>query len=110
MKHEYIKLVETWNSGGNVMLDTIWLKSGKVLIISDEVVCKYDSINDFLEDNGDYDYDKNSISLLPDDPKIGKPFVFDGVWITNPLVSECGRFTVVNPIEYYGEAYKNSLK
>ena len=64
MPHEFVERVETWNSGGNVMLDTIWLKSGKVLIISDEVVCKYDTINDFLNDNGDYDYAKNSIDLL----------------------------------------------
>ena len=109
MNHEFVERVETWNSGGNVMLYTIWLKSGKVLIISDEVVCKYDTINDFLNDNGDYDYDKNSINLLPDDPKVGKMFVFDGIEITNPLVSECGRFTV-DPIEHYGEAYLNSLK
>ena len=64
MNHEFVERIETWNSGGNVMLDIIWLKSGKVLIISDEVVCKYDTIDDFMNDNGDYDYDKNSINLL----------------------------------------------
>jgi hypothetical protein len=61
--HEFIKEIETWNSGGNVMLDIIYLKSGKILVISDEVVCKYDSIDLFLNDEGDYDYKNNTIEL-----------------------------------------------
>jgi hypothetical protein len=40
----FVDRIETWNSGGNVMLDIIHLKSGKVLVISDEVVCKYNCI------------------------------------------------------------------
>ena len=28
-------------------------------------------------------------------------FEYDGIWITNPYMSECGRFEV-NPITYYG--------
>jgi len=64
--HEFIKEIETWNSGGNVMLDIIHLKSGKVLIISDEVVCKYNSIEDFFSDQGDHDYKANSIELTSD--------------------------------------------
>ena len=39
-KTEFIKEIETWNSGGYVMIDIIWLKSGKILVISDKVVCK----------------------------------------------------------------------
>ena len=64
MNHEFIYHIDTWNSGGNVMLDIIHLKSGKVLIISDEVVCKYNSIEDFSADQGDHDYDANTIELI----------------------------------------------
>ena len=28
-------------------------------------------------------------------------FEYEGIWITNPYLSECGRFEV-NPKEYYG--------
>jgi len=64
MTAEFIESVETWNSGGNVMLDIVKLKSGKVIIISDEVICKYNSIEEFMGDEGEYDYDKQCISLL----------------------------------------------
>ena len=32
---------------------------------------------------------------------IFKVFEYDGITITNPYISECGRFTV-NPFTYYG--------
>ena len=32
-------------------------------------------------------------------------FEYDGIWITNPYMSECGRFEV-NPITYYGLTQK----
>ena len=31
-------------------------------------------------------------------------FEFNGVWIENPYLSECGRFEV-DPVEYYGFDY-----
>lgn len=119
-KHEFIKEIDTWNSGGNVMLDIIWLKSGKILVVSDEVVCKYNSIAQFMGDEGDYHYDKDCAELIDYelDPRqpginsslIGRPFEYDGITITNPFMSECGRFAVKNPEIYYGVAYLNSLK
>ena len=30
-----------------------------------------------------------------------KGFEYEGIWITDPMVSECGRFEV-DPITYYG--------
>lgn len=33
--------------------------------------------------------------------KVNKGFEYNGVWISNPYMSECGRFEV-NPITYYG--------
>jgi len=62
----FIKSIEIWNSGGNVMLDIIKLKSDKVIVISDEVICKYNSIEEFMGDEGEYDYDKQCVSLLED--------------------------------------------
>ena len=35
-------------------------------------------------------------------------FLFEGTQITNPNLSECGRFEV-KPLEYYGMAYKIAL-
>ena len=34
-------------------------------------------------------------------------FEYDHTWITDPTLDETGRFEV-NPIEYYGEAYKEA--
>lgn len=119
-KTEFIKEIETWNSGGYVMLDIIWLKSGKILVISDEVVCKYDCIEQFMGDEGDYQYEKNCTDLIDpdldekqpvyDSSMIGRPFEYNGVEITNPFVSECGRFTIKHPEFYYGKPYLDSLK
>ena len=118
-KTTFIKEVETWNSGGHVMIDIIWLKSGKILMISDEAVCKYDCIEQFMGDEGEYNYDKYCVDLIDEDlPKnqpvydssmIGRPFVYNGVTITNPFLSECGRFSV-KPKLYYGKPYLESLK
>ena len=60
---EYISRVETWNSGGNVMLDIVHLKDGQILVISDEVVCRYSSVNEFMADQGNHDYANNTIEL-----------------------------------------------
>jgi hypothetical protein len=62
MKAGFIESIETWNSGGHVMLDIIKLKSGNVLVISEEVVCRYDSINHFMEIE-DYGVDEECIEL-----------------------------------------------
>ena len=43
----------TYNSGGNVMLDVLELSNGKVVVISDEVVCIYPS-KEYYE-SGHYD-------------------------------------------------------
>jgi hypothetical protein len=96
------------------MLDIILLKSGQILVISDEVVCKYDSWEQFMGKEGeDIDYDKLCIDLTVNIKKqplrIGKTFVFNGIEITNPYLSECGRFDV-DPNLYYGRFYKLSLE
>jgi len=107
-KHEFIDEINTWNSGGNVMLDVIKLKSGKMLIISDEVVCKYDSMEEWMGDEGEYNYNKYCVDLI-ETYKDCPVFEFEGVEITEPTMSECGRFRV-NPYDYYGEAFKQAWK
>ena len=106
----WVESAETWNSGGHVMLDIIRLKNGHVLIISDEAVCRYDSIDEFMYDEGDYDYDKQCVTIpLQTSMTIGKSFLYKGTHITNPYKSECGRYDV-KPGSYYGFAYFESLK
>ena len=34
-------------------------------------------------------------------------FEYNGTWITDPTLEETGRFEV-NPVEYYGEVYKEA--
>lgn len=63
-KTTWTKSIETWNSGGYVMLDVIKLKSGQFLLISDECVCKYESWEEFMGDEGEHDYDKQCVTLL----------------------------------------------
>ena len=35
-------------------------------------------------------------------------FLYQGIWITNPTLSECCRFTV-DPVKYYGQVYLDWL-
>jgi hypothetical protein len=41
---ENIVDISTWNSGGDVYLDVITLKDGRILAVSGEVVILYDSL------------------------------------------------------------------
>jgi hypothetical protein len=109
-KTEFIDWIETWNSGGNVMLDIIKLKSDQVLVISDEVVCKYDSIKAFQNDDGEHDYDNDCVELFDHRQQENiTSFVWNDITITDPFLSSCGRFNV-KPGSYYGKAYFDSLK
>jgi hypothetical protein len=44
---EHIRAIDTWQSGGGIMLDLIYLKDGTVLIISDELIGLYPNIEAF---------------------------------------------------------------
>jgi len=107
-KTTFTESIETWNSGGNVMLDIIKLKSGKYLIISDECVCKYETLEEFYGDEGEYDYNKHCVDLI-ETYKDCPPFTHEGVEITEPTMSSCGRFRV-NPYDYYGEDFKQAWR
>lgn len=54
--HEYITRVETWNSGGNIILDIVYLKDGTVLVIDGDQIGNYSSLDDFLNGTGTTSY------------------------------------------------------
>jgi len=41
------KKVETQNTGGNVMVDLVFLKSGKIIGITDDSIALYESLEDW---------------------------------------------------------------
>lgn len=51
-KMEYIIKQESFNSGGGCYVDALTLSNNQVLIINDECIGLYDSIDDFLNDDG----------------------------------------------------------
>ena len=53
-KDSEVKKIETYQTGGDVMNDIVYLKNGQVLVISGDVVClykDYDSYEENLEDS-----------------------------------------------------------
>ncbi len=47
MKTTYVKSIETEQTGGGVMLDYVTLKNGYVIVIGEDMVCVYRSMDDF---------------------------------------------------------------
>ena len=47
----YIEDTETWDTGGNIQVDIVRLKNGKIIGISDDCVCLYDNEDQFWEDD-----------------------------------------------------------
>lgn len=45
----YIKSVFTENTGGGCMVDFIELDTGKIIALTDECVCVYNSIDEFYQ-------------------------------------------------------------
>ena len=43
---EFVDHISSWNSGGDLVLDVIILKSGQVLGITDESAVLYEDLND----------------------------------------------------------------
>lgn len=44
MEHEHIAEIGSWDSGGGMALDLITLKDGRVLVISEDAVVLYESM------------------------------------------------------------------
>lgn len=53
MEMTFVDRVETWQTGGGVMVDIIHLKDGRILGINDELVVLYQDEDAFYESNGD---------------------------------------------------------
>lgn len=49
MELEHIEEVTTWDSGGGQVLDIITLKDGRVLVVSEDAVVLYPSMEEFEE-------------------------------------------------------------
>jgi hypothetical protein len=49
MELENIAEISTWDSGGGQVLDLLTLKDGRVLVISEESVVLYESMEDLEE-------------------------------------------------------------
>lgn len=48
---EYIIKTETLNTGGNCMVDALTLHDGRVILISDEYIGLYESLDSFFNDD-----------------------------------------------------------
>ena len=51
MSGTYVKKVHTSDTGGGVMCDFIEMEDGTLLVISDDAVCLYQSMEDFYSGN-----------------------------------------------------------
>ena len=49
MTYAFIDRVETEQTGGNIMVDFVILKDGRVLGVSEDCVCLYKSLDDFWD-------------------------------------------------------------
>ena len=49
---EFIKDVQSWETGGGCIVDFVMLKNGMVVGINEECVCVYGSIEDFYSGAG----------------------------------------------------------
>ncbi len=108
------------NLGCIYLRRTIWLMHR--LGIRDASVLNFDLMEDFanrregvrVKDNGvrascyARHHEWGECDCKSEFPE-GEGFEFEGMWITDATVSECGRF-FVDPYVYYGEAYMNFLE
>lgn len=60
MPHE----MHSWNSGGGIELDVIELEGGPTLVVSDETVAVYRSVDDFRAETEDGDEGHRTVTLL----------------------------------------------
>lgn len=61
MELEHIEKISSWDSGGDVILDPIELKDGRVLAVGDEIVVLYKDMEDVMI--GDASEERPSIIL-----------------------------------------------
>ena len=67
----HLERLDTWNSGGGVELDIIELEGGLTLVVGDDTVAVYHSVDDFWAEVESEDNSRRTITLLRD---TGQPF------------------------------------
>ena len=67
----HVRSIDTWNSGGGVELDIIELDGGTTLVVADETVAVYASMEEFWAETEDGDEGHRTTTLLRE---TGKPF------------------------------------
>ena len=60
----HLRNVDTWNSGGGVELDILELDDGTTLVVGDETVSFYRSLDDFWAETEDGDDSRRTAALL----------------------------------------------
>ena len=64
----HLRNVDTWNSGGGVELDILELDDGTTLVVGDETVSFYRSLDDFWAETEDGDDRRRTVTLMRSDP------------------------------------------
>lgn len=67
----HLRSVDTWDSGGGIELDVLALDDGAALVVGDETVVFYRSLDDFWAEAEDGDEKHRAITLLR---TTGRPF------------------------------------
>lgn len=60
----HLRNVDTWNSGGGVEVDILELDDGTTLVVGDETVSFYRSLDDFWAETEDGDEGRRTVTLL----------------------------------------------
>ena len=71
----HLRNVDTWDSGGGVELDILELNDGTVLVVGDETVTFYSSLDEFWAEAEDGDEDHRTVTILRE---TGRPFELVG--------------------------------
>ena len=71
----HLRNVDTWDSGGGVELDILELDDGTVLVVGDETVTFYHSLDEFWAEAEDGDEDHRTVTILRE---TGRPFELAG--------------------------------
>ena len=60
----HLRNVDTWNSGGGVEVDILEFDDGTTLVVGDETVSFYRSVDDFWAETEDGDDGRRTVTLL----------------------------------------------
>ena len=67
----HLRNVDTWDSGGGVELDILELDDGKVLVVADDTVTFYRSLDEFWAEADEGGDDHRTVTILRE---TGAPF------------------------------------